>query len=134
MMSLITCSLLLLLALMYMGSGSKNETIRKLHKTFAPYRELIGYWGFLYGIVGSVLSIVFAGTAMDGFILFATNFLIIFLASPIAYPRLKKHIQSHNDLLDEELEKMVNAANNYGYIMAGIAVILAVLILSSRII
>jgi len=130
-MALVTCICLLVLAILYLGESIKHEAFQKFYKKLATFRDIIGYWAFLYGIVGSFLSVFFAASARHGFLVFITSFLIIFLASPMAYPKLEKFIKGDNPVMKEELQKMVNAANNYGYVMSGIAVILAGVCLST---
>lgn len=124
-MSVITSILLLLFAILYIGAGSKHAAIKNLHETFSPHREVIGYWGFLYGIVGTFMSVIFALSAVSGFLLFITNFMIIFLAWPMAHPRLRECMGTDNDLINEELDKMVASLNSYGYLMAGFAIVLS---------
>ena len=130
-MAFVTSICLLVLAVLYLGESIKHEGFQNFYKKLAAFRDVIGYWTFLYGIVGSFLSIFFAASARHGFLVFITSFLIIFLASPMAYPKLEKFIKGDNPVLKEELQKMVNAANNYGYVMSGIAVILAGVCLST---
>lgn len=130
-MAFVTGICLLVLAVLYLGESIKQEAFQNFYKKLAAFRDTIGYWSFLYGIVGSFLSIFFAASSKQGFLVFITSFLIIFLASPMAYPKLQKFIKSDNPVFKEELEKMVSAANNYGYVMSGIAVILAGICLST---
>ena len=130
-MAFVTGICLLVLAVLYLGESIKQEAFQKFYKKLAAFRGTIGYWAFLYGIVGSFLSIFFAASTKQGFLVFITSFLIIFLASPMAYPKLQKYIKGDNPVFKEELQKMVDAANNYGYVMSGIAVILAGVCLST---
>ncbi len=131
-MAVITGLCLLVLALLYLGKSLKHASFQKIHQKIIPHEENIALGIFAYGILGSILAGVFFGeNALNSFLLFISNFLMIFLAIPLAYPFLDKRLKIENPVLKEELKNAVTSVSNYGYVMAGITGCVGIVALST---